>query len=181
MDLQDELKKLLKKTLVKGDFILTSGKRSKYYLNGRNVTLSPKGAHCSAQLIFKIIKKENATAVGGPTIGADPLVGALAYLANARKYKLKTFIIRKARKEHADKKLIEGPKLSRKDRIIIIDDTATTGKSLIESAQIIRNHGFRTNKAVVILDRKEGAQQNLEKIGIELRSLFTIEDLSRPI
>ncbi|MDP3731289.1 MAG: orotate phosphoribosyltransferase [bacterium] len=174
---KEELMKLLQKSLTKGDFILTSGKRSGYYLNGRNVTLTPEGAYHSAQLIFEVIKKEKATAVGGPTIGADPLVGAIAFLAYLKKYLLKTFIIRKTAKKHADKKQVEGPNLNKREKIILIDDTATTGKSLIESAETLRNNGLKINKALVLVDREEGAKENLNKIGIELISIFKLKDL----
>lgn len=175
--MKSKLKRLLKKAVVKGDFNLTSGKKSKHYLNGRNVTLTPEGAYCAAQLIFKIIKKEGATAIGGPTIGADPIVGAVAYLAHTKKYKLKTFIIRKSPKSHADKKQIEGPALSKQDKIIIVDDTATTGKSLIESAQILKSRGLKIIKAVVVVDREEGAKKNMSKIGVGLMSLFLISEI----
>ncbi|MBI2670353.1 MAG: orotate phosphoribosyltransferase [Candidatus Yanofskybacteria bacterium] len=172
-----KLVKLLKRSLIKGDFVLTSGKVSNYYLNGRNVTLHPEGAFLSSHLFFEVIKKNKITAVGGPTLGADPLVGAIAYIAYAKKYRLKTFIVRKAPKSHADKKQIEGPKLNKKDIVLIIDDTATTGKSLIDSAKILRNLGLRVAKALVLVDREEGARENLNKIGIELKSIFTLRDL----
>ena len=171
------LAKLLRRSLVKGNFVLTSGKVSNYYLNGRNVTLQSEGAYLSAHLFFEIIKKNKITAIGGPTVGADPLVGAVAYLAYTKKYRLKTFIIRKMHKEHADKKQIEGPKLNKKDSILIIDDTATTGKSLIESAQILRNLGFKVAKAMVLVDREEGAIESLNKIDMELLSVLKSSDL----
>src|SRR3989344_9241318 len=166
-NLRNNLKKLLKESLIKGDFVLTSGKKSKFYLNGRNVTLTPEGVYCSAQLIFKIIKREKATAIGGPTIGADPILGAIAFLAYVKKYPLKTFIIRKTAKKHADKKQIEGPNLSKKEKVVLIDDTATTGKSLVESAETLRNNGLKINRALVLVDREEGAKENLNKIGVE--------------
>lgn len=175
--LAKNLKKLLKQSLKKGKFILTSGKNSNYYLNGRNVTLAPEGAYGSANLIFKIIKKNKITAIGGLTVGADPLAGAIAYLAHIKKYPLKTFILRKEPKSHADKKQIEGPELDKKDVILIIDDIATTGKSLIESARTLRTLGFKVTKALVLVDREEGAKENLNKIGIELKSVFTLRDL----
>ena|SRR3989344_316964 len=176
-NLRNNLKKLLKESLIKGDFVLTSGKKSKFYLNGRNVTLTPEGVYCSAQLIFKIIKREKATAIGGPTIGADPILGAIAFLAYVKKYPLKTFIIRKTTKKHADKKQIEGPVLNKKDKIIIIDDTATTGQSLVKSVKVLRDYGFKVKNTLVLVDREEGAKENLNKIDIKLSSIFKLKNL----
>lgn len=175
--MKNKLKKLLMRVLVKGDFILTSGKRSAFYINGRSITLTPEGAYLSANLLMEILKKHKATAVGGPTVGADPIVGALSYFAHTKQYSLKTFIVRKSQKSHGDKKLLEGPELYEKDKIILVDDTTTTGKSLIESAQILRARGLKVSEAVVLVDREEGAKENLQKIDIKLISLFTAKDL----
>ena len=171
-----KLARLLNKSITKGRFILTSGKSSSYYLNARKVTLTPEGAYLATQLVFKIIKENRIKAVGGPTVGADPILGSLAYLAYLEKYPLKTFIIRKHAKNHADKKQIEGPSLNKRDQILLIDDTTTTGKSLIESAQVLRSRGFKVHKAASLIDRNEGAKENLANIGIEFSSVFTIKN-----
>lgn len=172
-----ELLRLLKKSLQKGNFILTSGKITRYYLDGRAVTLTPEGAYLSANLLLNIIKETKATAVGGPTLSADPIMGAIAYLCHIKKLPLKTFIIRKSKKKHGAKKQIEGPALSKKDKIILIDDTATTGKSLIESLAVLKNEGYDILKAVVLVNREEGAKETLAKVGLELVSIFTLSDL----
>ena len=173
----NRLKKLLKSAVVRGDFTLTSGKKAEFYINGRNITLTPEGAYLSGKLMLDALIKDRATAVGGPTIGADPIVGSIACLAHIKKYPLKTFIVRKSQKAHGDNKLIEGPALNKKDRIILVDDTATTGKSIMESAQIVRSMGYKASKALVLVDREEGAKENLKKIGIKLSSLFIARDL----
>lgn len=168
---------LKKEALKKGRFVLSSGKVSNYYLDGRIITLTPEGAYLAAGIILELIKDKGIDAVGGPTLGADPIVGALACLSYIRKIPLKTFIVRKAIKGHGMQRQIEGPALKKKSKVILVDDVATTGKALIEAKQALNKIGVDTKKAVVIVDRDEGAKENLAKAGLKLESIFQIKDL----
>jgi orotate phosphoribosyltransferase len=175
--LKEQLRVLLEKEALKrGQFTLSSGKTSNYYLDGRIITLTPEGAFLVAQIILEMIKTAEPDAIGGPTLGADPIVGALAVLSHIQKTPLKTFIVRKQTKEHGMQRQIEGPALKKGDTVIIVDDVATTGKALVEAKAALDAAGVRVLKAIVIVDRNEGARENLAQAGILLEPIFTIKD-----
>lgn len=176
-ELRDKLFGLLdKEALRRGTFILSSGKESNYYLDGRVITLTPEGAYLAASIILELIKNRGIDAIGGPTLGADPIVGALACLSHIQKIPLKTFIVRKAAKEHGTQRQIEGPELKPGSKVILVDDVATTGKALIEAKQALDRAGIKADTALVIVDRNEGAKDNLAAVGLKLESIFKIED-----
>jgi len=175
--LKEKLFSLLnKEALKKGDFTLSSGKKSNYYLDGRVITLTPEGAFLTASIILDMVEGRNIAAIGGPTLGADPIVGAVAVLSHIKQIPLKTFIVRKAAKEHGAGRQIEGPQLAKEDRIILVDDVATTGKALIEAKTALDKAGLKSDTAIVIVDRLEGAKENLAKAGLSLEPIFTIKE-----
>ena len=177
VSLKDKLKVLLEKEALKrGKFTLSSGKESNYYLDGRVITMTPEGAHLVASIILEMAKGKKIDAIGGPTLGADPIVGAIAALSHLNNIPLKTFIVRKAAKEHGMSKQIEGPALETGARVILVDDVATTGKALIEAKQALDKAGLIADTAIVIVDRLEGASENLAKSGLKLESIFSIKD-----
>lgn len=176
--LKTQLLALLKKdALKKGNFKLSSGKESSYYLDGRLITLSSEGAFLTASIILEMIRRDKISAVGGPTLGADPILGALVAVSHINNYPLKAFIVRKASKEHGTMRRIEGPDLKKGIKVILLDDVATTGKALIEAKQALDEAGIYVEKAIVIVDRNEGAGENLKKSGLRLESIFSIEEL----
>jgi len=175
--LKRELFALLEKEALKrGKFVLSSGKTSNYYLDGRVITLTPEGAYLTASIILELIKDKGIDAIGGPTLGADPIVGAVAALSHIKKIPLKAFIVRKSAKEHGTQRRIEGPALKEGNKVILIDDVATSGKNLIEAKEALEKEGVRVESAIVIVDRNEGAKENLKRIGIKLESIFSIEE-----
>ena len=167
---------LNKEALKRGSFVLSSGKTSNYYLDGRVITLTPEGAYLIAYIILEMIKDKGIDALGGPTLGADPIVGAVAAISHIEKIPLKTFIVRKATKEHGTQRQIEGPALQQGAKVLLIDDVATTGKSIIEAKEALDRAGIMADTAIVIVDRGEGASDNLAKVGLTLQSIFTIQD-----
>jgi orotate phosphoribosyltransferase len=176
-----ELKKKLfvllnNQALKRGKFVLSSGKESSYYLDARVITLSPQGAYLAASIILDMIKGEDLDAAGGPTLGADPILGAMAALSYINNQPIKTFIVRKQAKEHGTGRQIEGPAFKQGDCVILLDDVATTGKAIIEAKQALDKIGVIVRKAIVIVDRNEGAADNLAKAGLELESIFKIAD-----
>lgn len=178
---QEELKKKLfdllnNEALKRGKFVLSSGKESNYYLDGRVITLSPEGAYLVASIILDMVKDEVLDAIGGPTLGADPIVGALAALSYLNKQPIRTFIVRKQAKEHGMQRQVEGPLPKKGDRVILIDDVATSGKAIIEAKQALDEIGVVAQKAIVIVDRNQGAVGNLAKVGVRLESIFKIAD-----
>ena len=177
-ELKARLLALLKKeALKKGKFVLSSGRISNYYLDGRIITLSPEGAYLVASIILELIKDNDIDAIGGPTLGADPIVGAVAALSHIQRFPLKTFIVRKVAKVHGAQRQIEGPALNKKNRAILVDDVATTGKSLIEAKEALNKIGVRVDEAIVIVDRNEGAKENLAKKGLRLKSIFSRSEI----
>lgn len=175
---KEKLLVLLKKEALKiGEFVLSSGKTGSYYLDGRIITLTPEGAYLVASIILDLIKDLDIQAVGGPTLGADPIVGAVAALSYINKFPIKTFIVRKAAKGHGMQRQIEGPELKKNSRVILLDDVVTTGKAIIEAKAVLDDLGVKVERAIVIVDRQEGAKENLKKAGCPLESIFKIEDL----
>jgi len=176
-ELKEKLFKLLnKEALKRGKFMLSSGKESNYYLDGRVITLSPEGAYLVAGIILDMLKTETLDAIGGPTLGADPIAGALAALSYLNKQPIKTFIVRKQAKEHGARKQVEGPELKKGARVILIDDVATSGKAILEAKQALDKIGVLAEKAIVIVDRSQGAAENLAEFGLKLQSIFKIAD-----
>jgi len=177
-ELKAELLTLLKKeALKKGKFVLSSGKVSNYYLDGRIITLTPEGAYLVAAIILELIEDKGIDAIGGPTLGADPIVGAIAALSHIKKIPVKTFIVRKVAKEHGMQRQIEGPELNKGDTAILIDDVATTGKSLVEAKEVLVRKGVNVLEAIVIVDRGEGAKENLAKASLKLESIFSRSEI----
>jgi len=176
-----ELKKKLfdllnNQALKRGKFVLSSGKESNYYLDGRIITLTPQGAYLVAGIILEIIRDRKLNAVGGPTLGADPIVGALAALSYIQNKPIPTFIVRQAAKMHGMGRQIEGPALKKGDRVMLVDDVATTGKAILEAKQALDKIGVEVASALVIVDRLEGAAENLAAAGIKLESIFKITE-----
>ncbi|MBD3264724.1 MAG: orotate phosphoribosyltransferase [Candidatus Omnitrophica bacterium] len=155
---------------------LSSGKYSNYYIDVRRVSLSPEGVYLISHLIFKIAKKYKVNAVGGPTLGADPIVSGVCFVAHKRKYPLRGFLIRKSPKKHGSQRLIEGQQLKRGESVILIDDVATSGGSLIKAIEVMRKNKIKTAAAITVVDREEGAAENLQKFRCPLVSLFTKSD-----
>lgn len=176
-NLKNELLKELKNNaFFKEKIILSSGKESDYYIDCRQVTLSAKGAYLSARIILEMIKNEDIDAIGGPSLGADPLVGAIACLSYLDKNPLNTFIVRKNPKAHGKMRHIEGPPLKKGSKVILIDDVATTGGSILQALEVLGSDGIKAEKAVVIVDRDEGADINLAKQNCQLISIFKASD-----
>jgi len=176
-ELKEKLFVLLnKEALKRGKFVLSSGKDSNYYLDGRVITLTPEGAYLVASIILEMVKTRGIDAIGGPTLGADPITGAIAALSHIKEIPIKTFIVRKAAKEHGTQRQIEGPALKAGSRVILVDDVATTGKALIEAKEALDKAGIKADTAIVIVDRCEGAAENLLKVGLKLESIFQIKD-----
>lgn len=177
--LKQRLLALLKKeAFKKGKFILSSGKESDFYLDGRIITMLPEGAYLTAKVILSMLGSGTFDAFGGPTLGADPIVGAVAAVSFLDGCPVRTFIVRKKAKEHGTQRQVEGPALKKGDRVILVDDVATSGKSLIEAKQALDEIGVSVAKAIVIVDRCEGAGENCSAAGIQLESIFTLADIS---
>jgi orotate phosphoribosyltransferase len=175
--LKEKLLELLnREALKRGRFVLSSGRESNYYLDGRVITLTPEGAYLVASIILDMVKDKNIDAIGGPTLGADPIVGAVAALSHLAQHPVKTFIVRKQAKEHGTQRQVEGPALKPGARVVLVDDVATSGKAIMEAKLALDKIGVNADTAIVIVDRNEGAVENLAKAGLKLESIFKLAD-----
>lgn len=158
--------------------ILASGRESDFYIDVRKISLSSDGAYYIGACLYEKIKNLglSGVAVGGPTLGADPIIAALAYHAHTQGDKLNVFIVRKEAKSHGMKRAYEGPDLTEGQKVILVDDVGTTGGSMIKAYEQLKPLGVEVAAAFVIVDRQEGAKENFEQLGIPLYSLLKKED-----
>jgi orotate phosphoribosyltransferase len=176
---RERLISVLKRDALKtGTFTLASGRTSHYYVDGRKVTLSAPGAAIiAAGVLEQLALRPEIKAVGGLTMGADPIVGASLGLApSAGLGHLSGFLVRKEAKTHGTGNLIEGP-LEPGTTVAIVDDVATTGGSSITAAQAVEAIGCKVAVVIVVLDRLEGAAEAFAARGLPFYPLLTIRDL----
>jgi orotate phosphoribosyltransferase len=176
---REQLREILRaKSLRTGDFVLASGKRSNYYLDCRLTTMDPHGALLIARLILSTIREEHiaASAIGGLTLGADPIGASVAVISALEGPALNAFIVRKEPKDHGTKRFIEGFDGQPGTRVIVVDDVCTTGESILKAAQRMEEAGYVVAATFVVVDREEGGSENIRK-KYPLYSLFTAKDL----
>jgi len=176
---RERLIALLKRDALRtGTFTLASGRTSHYYVDGRKVTLSAEGAsEVGAGVLASIADLSEVDALGGLTMGADPIVGAtLATAGGTDRKKLVGFLVRKEAKGHGTGKLVEGP-LESGMKVVIVDDVATTGGSSLQAVAAVESMGCQVLRVVVILDRLEGAGAAFTARGLDFRAMVTIRDL----
>jgi orotate phosphoribosyltransferase len=176
---RQQLVALLKREALRiGTFTLASGRSSHYYIDGRKVTLSAEGASLIGRGMLDLLAPyPDVAAVGGLTMGADPIVGATLAMAPAHgRERLKGFLVRKEAKAHGTASLIEGP-LEPGCTVAILDDVATTGGSSLRAIEAVEAIGCKVAVVAVILDRLEGAAESFAARGYVFRSLLTIREL----
>ncbi|MFO0947819.1 MAG: orotate phosphoribosyltransferase [Planctomycetota bacterium] len=174
---KSSLVELVKKHALQfGDFTLASGQKSTYYIDCRNVTLLAAGAAQIGQAILELMKDEPFDAVGGLTMGADPILAAVLTVAGQKNLDLRGFIVRKEAKGHGTGKLIEGP-IRMGDRVVIVEDVATTGGSIFKAIEAVEKAGCKVVRVVTVLDRLAGAAETFAQRGYPFTSLLTIRDL----
>jgi orotate phosphoribosyltransferase len=177
MNEREELRDILKKrSILKGDFTLVSGRKSSYYINGKMTTLSARGLYLASKLLLDRFESLEYDAFAGPTIGADPIIGALLALAAQRGLEKEGLLIRKEAKDHGTKNLVEG-NLKEGMRVVLLEDVSTTGGSLLKAALAIEAGGGKIAGVFTIVDREEGAGANLADAGYRFASLFSVREL----
>lgn len=172
------LKLLREKAVVLGKVCLSSGKESDYYLDERVVTLSAEGAYLTARIILDILKDIEVDAVGGMTVAADPITGAVTAISYAEGRPLSGFIVRKEPKGHGMAKQVEGP-IARGLKVAIVDGTMTTGASVLKAIEALENEGCQVVKVVLLIDRLEGGREKIQSKGYDFSAIFTRDDLLR--
>ena len=154
-----------------GEFTLSSGQKSSYYFDGRLLSLHPAGAYLIGRLLLPIVRKAGAQAIGGPTLGADPIVAAVALTSHLAGTPVPAFIVRKEAKGHGTGQLIEGP-LAKGTPVAIVDDVCTTGGALFHAIAAAEAHGCRVVQVIAILDRHQGGGDELRKRGYRFTAVL---------
>ena len=171
------LLELLKERAVKlGKVRLSSGKESDYYLDERVVTLSAEGAYLTAKIILDMLKDVDVDAVGGPTVAADPIVGAVAAMSYAEGRPIAGFMVRKEPKGHGIGKQVEGP-VEGGFKVVIVDGTMTTGASVVKAIEAMEREGCEVAKVILLIDRLEGGREKIQSRGYDFAAIFTRDDL----
>jgi len=177
MDKKARLKEILLEKAIKfGDFTLASGQKSTYYINGKMATLDSEGLNMAAEIFLDMIENIECDGVGGPTLGADPIIGAIIALAHNRGRKLSGMIVRKEAKDHGTGKLIEGP-IESGMKVVVIEDVTTTGGSPGRAVEAFRAAGCEVVKVMTIVDRQQGAAEKLSGMKVNYESIFTKQEL----
>jgi orotate phosphoribosyltransferase len=158
-----------------GDFTLASGKKATYYLDGKQVTLHSHGLRLVAEGLLDLLEEVEFEAIGGMSIGADPIIGAVLTVAAERGRDLQGVLVRKEAKGHGTNRFVEGP-VQQGARVVIVDDVVTTGGSSLQAVDRIEEVGCRVVQVVGIVDRMEGGADNFAARGLPFAALLTIED-----
>ncbi len=171
---------LLKKSYRQGSFKLTSGRESDFYVDGKQTTLDAEGGYLCGRLIFEAIRAcpEPIDAVGGMTLGADPLVTAVSLVSFLERQPLPAFIVRKESKKHGTEAYIEGQgNLPAGARVALVEDVVTTGGTLLKVIERVERQGYRVGMVLTVVDRQEGGAEALAAAGCPLTAIFTRAEL----
>lgn len=165
-----------------GDFVLRSGRRSDFYFDGKQVTLHGRGLYLVSRLILQRVRQlDGVTAVGGMTLGADPICSGVAALSGMEDAQpLDAFIVRKEVKDHGTGRPVEGPTLRTGQRVVLVEDTITTGGALLQAYDRVVETGAEVVEAVVIVDREEGGREALAERGLPLHALYLRSEFPTP-
>jgi orotate phosphoribosyltransferase len=157
---------------------LSSGAVSNYYFNMKKTTYSPEGAYLVGRLVFEKIREAglHVSAIGGLTMGADPIAFAVARYSYDAGEPIHAFVVRKEPKEHGMRLQIEGS-VSPGEHVVIVDDVVTTGASTIKAIKVAREHGLIVDAAIVLVDRcEQKGKQNVEELGLPVYDILTVHD-----
>ena len=177
-DRNDFIALLKEEAYRKGDFKLSSGKKSQHYVNCKPVTLQGDALMFISWCMFECLE-EDCDAVGGLTLGADPLVAGVAIVSAIEERYMDGLIVRKEPKGHGTKAWIEGPELAPGSKVTVLEDVITTGGSAIKAAEKLRDAGYIVENVVAIINRQEGSEADdaMDAADLNLISLFMLEEL----
>lgn len=167
---------LRERAVLRGDFVLSSGKRSSYYLDARLVTLSGEGSGLVGEIFYHLVRDAGADTVAGLTLGADPIVSAVAVVSGQKGHPIDALIVRKERKGYGAGRLIEGP-WREGLRIAILEDAMTTGASSLEAARAVADAGGTIVGLYGLIDRRQGAREAIEAAGYAFDAVYTADEI----
>lgn len=173
---QELLEHITSEAIVRGAVTLSSGKQADYYVDLRRVTLSGAAAPLVGQVMLELTADLSYDAVGGLTMGADPVATAMLHAAAAQGRALDAFVVRKAGKAHGLHQRIEGPSIKGR-RVVVVEDTSTTGASALEAVAAVREAGAEVVAVAVIADRSTGARERIEGEGVTYLTAYGLDDL----
>jgi len=179
MDRRDRLLELLRtRSLTRGDFVLSSGVRSDYYIDGRLTTMSGEGQAVLGEVGLDMLDAAGwaPAAVGGLTLGADPVACAIAHAATVRGRRLDAFTVRKQAKEHGAGRLVEGPVGPGQD-VVVVEDVLSTGGSALRAVDALQDLGARVLGVLVLVDREMGGREAIAERGYRVLSACTASEL----
>ncbi len=159
-----------------GDFLLSSGQRSNFYLNGKQVTLRAEGALVIGKLIYSLLSPDTK-AVAGLTLGADPIVSCVSVVSAYENNPIPALIIRKEAKGHGTKAFIEGPNLPEGTLVTVLEDVVTTGKSAMLAVERLKNAGYQVNEIIALVDRQAGGAELYQSHGLKYQSILTLSEI----
>ena len=164
-------------SLKRGDFVLSSGRKSNYLFQLRQTTMHPRGAQLIGDIIADYMRRVSISCVGGLELGAVPVVCAVAVMSAVKEHPVRAFFARKQAKEHGARELLDGH-VEDGEEVLIVDDVATTGGSVLKTIANMKleRPACYARKALVVIDREEGAAESLATQGIELVSIFKRRD-----
>jgi orotate phosphoribosyltransferase len=165
---------LAERSAKRGQFTLASGKQSTFYIDARLTTMSPEGLSIIGPLALSVLGESNwrVDAIGGLTLGADPISYAISYASARSNRPLRAFTVRKEAKDHGTGRLLEGP-FRRGDRVAVIEDVITTGGSALRAIDAVRAADGIVAGVLALVDREEGGRQAIEEAGVPVVALVT--------
>jgi orotate phosphoribosyltransferase len=169
---------LCAKAYKEGDFTLSSGQKSTYYINGKLVTLDPVGAVALGRMMLAKVPT-TAQAIAGLTLGADPMVSAISVVSAYEGRPIPGLIIRKEAKGHGTQAYIEGPLPAVGSLITVIEDVVTTGQSALKAVTRLQDAGYEVTQVLALVDRQQGGEKTYADAGLAFEALYTISDLQQ--
>ncbi|MGK7902506.1 MAG: orotate phosphoribosyltransferase [Hormoscilla sp.] len=161
-----------------GDFVLSSGLRSNYYINGKQVTLHPLGALAVGRLLLSMLP-DNTQAVAGLTLGADPIVTAVSVVSAYENHPIPALIVRKEAKGHGTMAYIEGPHLPAGAKVVVLEDVVTTGQSAMKAVSRLREAGYVVENVISLVDRQQGGAELYQSAELQFQAVFTIGEIQQ--
>lgn len=169
---------IVKYAYVEGDFTLSSGAKSSYYINCKQVTLRAEGALALGRLLLQLLP-EDTQAIAGLTLGADPMVSAVSVVSAYENNPIPALIIRKQPKGHGTKAYIEGPSLASGAKVVVLEDVVTTGGSALTAVERLQDAGYEVTQILALVDREQGGKELYQSKNIEFQALFSIQEVQQ--
>ena len=177
VSVQEELRRLIaEKAVFHGRVVLSSGREADHYVDLRRITLDGRAAPLVGQVMLDLTADLSFQAVGGLTLGADPVAVAMLHAAATQGRRLDAFVVRKSEKAHGLQRRIEGPDVDGR-RVLAVEDTSTTGASVLAAVEALHTQGAEVVAVAVIVDNATGARQRIEEAGLEYRAAYSLADL----